>query len=536
MFSRALALLCIGSLLAGCGMRFDPIHKENAKLSLGANETGCLTGAAVKLGAYWDGKGDIADMDRLSECASSALQSFSQRVRGAQIGQYSPAELRNFVQTYFVRDFKVNDRLLERLMLIKQAMIGGSRTLVSSQDLAKTREFIGLVTHWAKRLAPFMPLSPDHLATLNDDQFYDAVQTLLRTAQELSEAVEKNPSIFGFAPLNELLEEIDALPVSSGSSAEGLLSRIRATMPRVQKVALGLVGPVEGDSVTSREWAKFIRWSAGAYALYLRQQHLEARFPSKPYPILYSGGARERMVTLASDVLQWIEGVIETRQDGAIPYAVIADVLGWVDWEAQWGIPKDTIIGVLQPLNSRLLRAGVAAPGITAQSLATIRSAIFSWNRSQRIAEEFFVVDEPGANDRFRGGAFLRRRGGAGFGRTDFIANLMGRGQSLLVDGDGRLLFPRYDEVNDYTFSETTHLNWMNEISGLLVTGYGESRGSTRDGVRQFYSDVRDLGVRLKLFDRMILRLRISDSVKRICSFLAGMATSSSASARAWNC
>src|SRR5207253_3081667 len=103
-------------------------------LPVSASETECFRGSWDAVNAFVTGHGQAPAISGVYDCASRALGIFAERTRGAEAGRYSPQELRSFLETYFIRGFRISDRLLAQLMQIKRAVIGGSAERLTTAE------------------------------------------------------------------------------------------------------------------------------------------------------------------------------------------------------------------------------------------------------------------------------------------------------------------------------------------------------------------------------------------------------------------
>ena len=109
----------------------------------------------------------------LLECSDQALKFFLNHVRGKSIDptveshsvsdRYSPSELKTFLENYILSNAELPQLLVNQLMVLKVALFGGKPTELSKQDILNIRSILQKLKKPAERLAPYMPLTLDHV-------------------------------------------------------------------------------------------------------------------------------------------------------------------------------------------------------------------------------------------------------------------------------------------------------------------------------------------------------------------------------------
>lgn len=495
-------------LASACGMRFDSFRGERAQIPVSEQgaSAGCLTGATDVLNQFWEGTADPEKLGRFWDCASESIQTFSQRARGSRPGVYTPKELRGFLETYFIRDFKVNAALLEQAMALKVFFIGGNLNEVTVGELHRTQKMIALLKKITLGLLPLMPLEQ---TAVSEEQIFERIQKLESGAQSVILAIEGMGGAYSIGNLAALLDELERLPVGM-QGPESRVAWAKAQLPYVRAVKLAVVGGKAGmsDWVPNGEWTQLLRTLVSGYSLYLRYQYLNAHYPLQPYPVWTKGASRARTYNWAQDVLNWIEQVMRRRDGGAVPYGPIDELLAQVQWKTWIGVDTAAILRLTHTLNETLLQSG-NKQGFTPKTVQTLRSALVEWNLGQQLLESHFQESESAElGDHFKLSTTRPMTVGVpagGFnGKTLDISEILFRSPALFGDGVSEVTYPAAGQTKvPHTFSEMSQLNWMWQAASALVRVYqdGNPRGVSVAGLRRFYLDIREVGVQLKLFD-----------------------------------
>ena len=67
---------------------------------------------------------------------------FSTSTRGANPTYYTSRELREFLQTFFLGDIQVSDRLLTEVFRLKQVLIGGDIDKLTRAEIVQAQNVI----------------------------------------------------------------------------------------------------------------------------------------------------------------------------------------------------------------------------------------------------------------------------------------------------------------------------------------------------------------------------------------------------------
>ncbi|MFL5812085.1 MAG: hypothetical protein ACJ763_00790, partial [Bdellovibrionia bacterium] len=147
-----LTVLAGASAFSGCGLKIGERPNQDVTVQLGSAETACLSGAAHTLSDYFHGHASDNQISGVFNCASNSLKLFQERTRGARPGVYSPAELRKFLERYFLRDFTISDALLSEFMELKKTLLGGSTDELTMDELERLRGLLDTLRDVVVRL------------------------------------------------------------------------------------------------------------------------------------------------------------------------------------------------------------------------------------------------------------------------------------------------------------------------------------------------------------------------------------------------
>ena len=107
---------------------------------------GCLNNVSGKISSYFTGQAPDTQIQQLSNCIKTALNVFKKRVHGRKEGEFTPDELRKFIQELFLQDRTISDPLLKQLIHLKRMIIGGSEDKLTKTDIENFIVFIDVLT------------------------------------------------------------------------------------------------------------------------------------------------------------------------------------------------------------------------------------------------------------------------------------------------------------------------------------------------------------------------------------------------------
>ena len=148
--------------LTGCGLR---VMESSPQKDIKSFSQGCLNGLKQKLDLYIKGKltvkGESAaegesKLNEIAQCVKTALLLFKERVHGKKKGEFTPNELRKFLQGLFLQDKVITDSLLSELMRLKAIIIGGPEDRLTELDIEKFIVFVEVLIKEAIFFQPYV--------------------------------------------------------------------------------------------------------------------------------------------------------------------------------------------------------------------------------------------------------------------------------------------------------------------------------------------------------------------------------------------
>ena len=571
-FSRLAAGITLLLLTSACQLRFHATAPPRDEVKLASGDAGCLNGGSLVLTDLFEGRGDPARVNALFHCASHSLELFEARVRGAEGGVYRPEELRRFIERYFLTELRIPDGLLAQGMALKRTLIGGDRAAITHAELARARELIESARVELLRLRPHFPLTWEKLSTGSEAEVEGALRDLEVSARNLAEEVQKSGATYAFADLTALLTELEDFVVSV--PARHSFAELRGRLP-----VLGLVKeaflPPSAESILASQWRTLFVEGSQAFTLAVRFERLR-----RSGIRLGAGTGRIRLRDLARQATDFGERALARRPQQTLGFhemetlldAVLdrareergEDPLPPIQTENEAEVPlfgkkvrRATIKASLPPLFRGVLGGveaddqGRLAQGFSLGALGRMRAAFEHWSAGQDYLERMFRLAsargyEGMADPDHRSiadpltwldlspGIGPGQIGGMGLGEIfegaifdPFLREAGMRLRELAIDEGVRPIFSRQEGeisfepslIRDrrHSFHSLSSLNWMSEVTRVLMDGYiaeparrprsltdrfrdGQAVGVSAEEIARFYQEFRQLGIEVKQF------------------------------------
>jgi hypothetical protein len=514
--------LALLATVAGCGLVHDH-SPQTAPLGMGSSEAACLAGSAELWHEYFEGRADRARIDGFFTCAEDSLRLFTERTRGARQGEYSPGELKTFLQTYFLAGYPVRDQLVSEVMYLKQVTLGGRADLLTTGDFDQVKHTLEILRDNVRRLQPYMPLTPEHAAELPDEIFRDEVRAIRRAAGELGAAFQKSGLSYSFAHLDSLLHEIEYFYPGEGPH------QLRGRMDLIRVLKGALLAP-GADAVGPGQWISVFVSGAEWYVLSLRAARLARRFPD-----WFTGSGRRRLVLIAHSAAELIKAGVARQQDGEIPFATLDTLIDALrDGElvdSRLAAHRDVLKQFLRPLLTRGLggpvngRQGRGAQGLTLGAMDRIEASLDRWANVQAALESAFgaaarahgIGPDHALSTGFTVEELLRalpvppsrntvlapREEAAGALRM-----MIATTPPIFGQGGPEVGFRRGLEGQKYSYRGLSRRVWIRELVRFMLQGYASDpeRAEAVTGVNQpefhcFTDDIRKIGIVLGIVD-----------------------------------
>lgn len=258
-FVIKLSLVLFFSFFAlGCAKEEVEYH-EVIKIQLkGAS---CLGESVNKIALYFDGKASAQDVDEIWDCYTYALQTFDKYVKGQNTNFYTSKELRNFLETYFLKkNYKKNrsehiisDALLDEMMMIKRLFLGGSTSSLEGDELEKTYELIKVFKKITMELLPHADVLflSEVERVVTEPQFQAAEVALNKATADLVGLLNPRTSRYEVAQLTRLLNELHLFFLDMDPNSQ--FGKVHIYIPVIAKIKAMFLN-TNSFAIEAAEW------------------------------------------------------------------------------------------------------------------------------------------------------------------------------------------------------------------------------------------------------------------------------------------
>ncbi|MBY0470586.1 hypothetical protein K2X30_05405 [bacterium] len=526
----AASALMIGT--SGCFLKFKEEAKPEKAIQLvNPEDQDCLEKAPAVLQEYFEGTLESASkIERLFKCASNSLELFYKYTQGEREGIYSPNELRKFFQRYFLGEVKISDSLLREIMGLKQTILGGADDVVTTAELQRIKELMEVLRVHAVRLYPYMPVTPEHLKTMPEEQLNAAIAEMLAGAKSMGGTIESVGYPYSFERFEKLLTEVAA--IYKGEGPRTLLSRMML-FKAFKEIA---VGPPYYQ-IQGSEWSRMFMVSSQWYALYLRYARYDYQSGLQQMSWRYGKG-HQILMEIVGDSRTLISEAIARHPDHVVGFSQLERlILGFKPDELP--VQRETIRKFLVPLFTRILGGadggseGRSAVGLTQGAVNRLWEVVSRWSEGQSYLEEIYskVASSRGMSSRpvdqlsFSPQELLKYSAN---GLIDpakcsptksllFSASDVHHEMDCLVAYSRSMLEPQDDQIffgpqnDDYriSFFDLSQKNWARQLSRIFLAGYSNQKtleqnqlGVNIEEFKIFVSDLLDVLVDIRALDK----------------------------------
>lgn len=532
----------IAAVISGCQLNTQESAEPPLPFKLGGATANCFTPSLASVEKYFKSAASAEEIDTAFTCFSGALDMFVTFSRGSrQSDSYSAQELRTFLERYFLGGLRLSDSLLEEVMRVKQALLGGAGDHLSKKEIYRLIEVLETLRREANRLRLHVSLL--NLSIPQDDPSLDpvlleqAISDFAFSMDTLGALLGQSKQIYRVESMKTLLMEFQGL--YQGSSTWKGPSWFSEKMPLIAATKALIIRP-NGNEILPNEWKPLFSNIGRIYGLFLR-----LRYAMSGRDLFRDEGLNQLEIGL-TEVFDIFSVALASKNDGKIGYALINAVLDGLevtnstspavtDSTSPEALPlkiqtiRELVPVLLERIFNPILQEGiVSAPrldprdsqsargvreaqgGITPVNLGRIREALFSWIEMQRLwsrLELEAVRRNPALAGQPVPMKMVREIWGAlqpvNREAWEDLKSLFDRPLPLATRPSGTLQFLRAkDMVVD--FESFKNLNWKQAIVRTLGYGYvADPKGLRMSGVtleqfEEVFHDLRATAVDLK--------------------------------------
>ncbi len=411
LFSRVFSVALLSAALAGCGLNTLEAVPGEAPLKLSGPTENCMSESLKYLESYFKGSASVEQVDTAFACVSGALELFTSYGRGtSDRDSFSSIELRTFLERHFLGNLKLSDSLLNEVMRVKIAILGGSPDRLTKAELTRLVEVLDILRIEALRLRPYVDILNQRLPSdgqsVDPSHLEQAISDFTFTMDSLGALLGKSRQVYKLENLKTLLQDFQGL--YEGRSNWKGPEWFAQQMPLIVSAKALLIRPA-GESISPDEWQLLFSHVGRSYGLFLR-----FKYAITGRDLFFGEGLAQIEIGIL-EVAGILEEAIEAKGDGKISYQIMRDFVLALGASGSFDLPvqASTIADLLEPLLEKIFNPIVlgvenanrldpkdplsvrgeraAQGGLTRTNLHRIRDTVLGWVETQEFWERLEV-------------------------------------------------------------------------------------------------------------------------------------------------
>jgi hypothetical protein len=491
----------------------------------------CLNEFSSKLQRYLESQLSEDEIKKFWNCISGTVSNFSKLTKGNNEGEYSAKSIQNFFNDYLLYDHRldsskyvIEDSFMEQVMNLKRTLVGGSESSFTEEELVELASWIDVFGHEALELEGHWDILFFREKAFSqikaNPSVLDEVQSKIRASFARMFYLKKDKlNLFVLSELRSFLIEFARFLKKPD---ENIWSNILDKWSPLVSTIKEVFTRGDGDQFLKTEWSDLDQVIPLAYSV-----ALEFRYSLRSGPLDTEAGLLG-LDRFMNQLFVLVDKVLLERNGRPLEfYELDALLLDLIDLGLFKGInvDKTMVLGAYRPVLKRILAhweytIPTEVTGIKPIHWMRIKEFYTGWSFVQhkinkafadssiqftdwKMFEEYFPSSEnvevftPGQKQSYE--MFMRT---------------VRRKNPTRVADDGRYLIQFHKDGEQITTKDSlTRLNWTRVLLELLIRGFAEHRwradsviGVTQEEFSELYFLIREMGIKLKIFDPRSLR------------------------------
>lgn len=524
-FNYLRIVLLVGTLsfsLLGCSDFLKGKKPEAEVMEFADTRFVCLKSVPDQIKKLSVGESQEEDIRQGFDCVAEALRYFNKRTFGALEGAYTTEEMRNFFGKYFLKENNVSPEFAAELMKIKKALLGGSVTSISKEEINQLIVLLGFLRDEFIELSPYMKVYllqvPEKKADWN--QVSLATEQLRRSLQRLLDKVQIAHSDYGFEDAKNALAGF--ADFVKGPQAFAPYERYSAWVPAIEAIKNVLMGK-RAHFMDLYQWKDSLDTVLDLYELSLRYHYSISEWK-------FDDALKLRQATQFFDqALKLLLNSHQMRTTGFVPVEDLDYLIDQLSSLVDLRISNKTLKISYRSLLVRILNPEPggdvrALMGLQKKHLLTLQREFNIFRLQQSFIDYLTLTTaDRGVTSAEVYQAYLR------FNKNAVIENglshdpmeqkalhaawqdlggLLRGAVPLILNKENRFVIASNHHMLKQHWIALTRANFMRSLSRFLILGYGDntqgllSQASlSKAGLILWYDDFHEIGIELKAFD-----------------------------------
>jgi hypothetical protein len=525
MSSKRIALIFL-LLLTACGDFLSGKQSKPQAIEMSDSRFTCLKEFPKTLSSLSDANGNKEDVQKSFGCIEDALLYFEEHTTGSFANAYSGEDFRKFFGKYFLKENNITPSLMNELMVLKAALVGGRSDVVTKDEVIKLSKVLGVVKEEIIRLLPYQKVLLFKAEQADSRTIDDLGATLTVSAKRILKETEFYKSEYTFIDAKRLVDQgLEFIKTQNSKSDLADINKKWPLLMAVKDVILGKDLSIVGNN----DWNHAIDSVVSLYDLLLRGKYLVTKFD------LEDSDQLRQLGEVIKKALACIEKTYQMYKNQSIPTAQV-DILIRELFNNNLVTNKKIIESKITPdIISTTYKNFIGRLGDGRSYAGTMDLDAIKLEHINRIEDEFYVwrsiqnwVDSVASNSKDdlewkKVIASLNSYDFAKSARTQLpelgytkrdrlleswndFKSLIIRDRPVLFSRAGQyVVLPKMMNVKT-TWGSLSRNNLVHALTRMFLLGYAQREPQlskmylVEDDLVQWFSDFKEFGQRLKAF------------------------------------
>lgn len=526
------------TMTLGCSKFLETQKKDEDTIELTDPRLNCLKDFPARISQFAEGDLSTEGLDSSIQCVDDAIDVFKKRYRGTQNKSYTRQDLTTFFNKYFFQNNPLPTAFAHSLLQLKTAFFGGTDQILTHQEMDQ-------IIKWFQQIkTPLVDIAQDlpyymfqkrvEFSSLSAEEHEKKILKLKTFVEKVLQSTLLSTSNYQIEDFEQLVKEL--LQFMNSSASQQVLAKVKRFFPLVPALKKVLIAP-QGTS-SQQDFSETVDTYIELLGSALKAFH-QKLFEERLFNDLRSA---DRLLDFSIQIVSILENSPVMKRNGKFELdafnvfidAVVSSKILSDQFKAD--STKKAVQQVFQKLFDSqhrfagkeitfidqqhfaeltrelfMIKAGVVllSRGLSS-SLLSINDfpVILSDEKIRQVVDEFFGMAQ-----------FARALNGSRSSdeieeKTRIVRDLsrlrqvMSTGHPIKFDQQMGLLLDGQHTNIIYTSEALAQIVLIKGFTRLLTQGYGEPqnqpihlRGILKEGLNQWYSDFKDFGVDLQVFD-----------------------------------
>jgi hypothetical protein len=321
MFSKLCLGLSILSLTA-CSLRLNE-EVEHPKINVNPLQSGCLSQGGDVMQRFLDASITDPELEGFFNCLDKAVVTFTDNTKGASSNQFKGTEIAGFLSKYFMNGKVIEPSFTNEIMILKQALMGGSSVHLTREELEKIRALLRVVKTEMVAMRPHMPMNVNTFLEkkYSPEQFETALATFQGSMNRIGQALAGSQSSYSFDRLAALLKEVKLFLYAELEGQETWVDEAVRLSYALRPAKSIFIAPPR-DEILTTDWAKLYHLGPLYYSLYLK-----ADFYTRSESEFTHGPGLAKLDLLFADMISLLRQAVKNQPNGSVASGDLEDLI-----------------------------------------------------------------------------------------------------------------------------------------------------------------------------------------------------------------